>query len=164
MSQYGDEPCSVYDVKERVARKAHKCSACGERVEPGTKYTDVFMVHEGEPYTCKRCPRCQVIYLHLEGRIRAEGDYDWFCDERLNCGHEYEERSKEAPPEWLAALAFWLPGDPLPIPSAMPAKDTSAASASGLAPEDKCPACGTPGCGGACCAGWGFPPPIRSDS
>lgn len=31
-------------------------------------------------------------------------------------------------------------------------------------PEDKCPACGTPGCGGACCAGWGFPPPIRSDS
>lgn len=29
--------------------------------------------------------------------------------------------------------------------------------------EDKCPACGTPGCGGACCAGWGFPPPIRRE-
>lgn len=73
----------------------------------------------------RRCPRCQVIYLHLEGRIRAEGDYDQFCDESLNCGHEYEERWEEAPPEWLAALAFWLPGDPLPIPTAPPAKSES---------------------------------------
>ncbi len=114
MSQYGDEPCSVYEVKERRARKAHRCSGCDETIRPGVKYTYVFMVHEGDSYIYKRCPRCQTIYVHLSEKIRAEGDHDQFCDEELNCGHEYEDRWEEPTPEWLAALAFWLPGDPLP--------------------------------------------------
>jgi hypothetical protein len=42
---------------------------------------------------------------------------DEYCDPELNCGHEYEERWKESPPPEIAALAFWLPGDPLPSSS-----------------------------------------------
>jgi ribosomal protein S27AE len=115
MSQYGDEPCETYEMRERVARKAHKCSACGETIQPGAKYAYVFLVHEGDPHIYKRCPRCQAIFVHLSERIRGEGDHEEFCDEMLGCGHEYEERWEEPPPEWLAALAFWLPGDPLPV-------------------------------------------------
>ena len=115
MSQYGDEPCEKYEMRERVARKQHTCDACSMTILPGMKYAYVFLVHDGDAYTYKRCPRCQVIFVHLSERIRADGDaYEEFCDEKLNCGHDYEERWQEAPPEWLAALAFWLPGDPLP--------------------------------------------------
>lgn len=114
MSQYGDSPCSVYEVRERAARKTHACSACGETILAGTRYTYVFLVCEEDTWTYKRCPRCQMIYVHLSAKIRAEADSEEFCDERLACGHEYEERWQEPTPEWLAALAFWLPGDPLP--------------------------------------------------
>lgn len=115
MSQYGDGDCaSVYDEETRKARKPHKCGACREAIPPGQVYHRTFIVFDGEPEVFLRCARCQVIYEHLSKRIRDEGAYEEFCDLRLNCGHTYEDRWQEAPPAWLAALAFWRPGDPLP--------------------------------------------------
>ena len=99
MSQYGDEPCTHYEMRERVARKEHVCCACGEKIIPGMKYGYVFLIHDGDTYTYKRCPRCQMIFVHLSAKIRGEGDYEEFCDERLNCGHGYEENWDEPPPE-----------------------------------------------------------------
>ena len=107
MSQYGDgEYAEVYDTVDRKARKSHKCCACGETIAPGNQYTNVFYVFEGDPYTYKRCQRCQAIFKHLSSRIREDGDVDEFCDDALNCGHEYAERWNEDPPPEIAALAF----------------------------------------------------------
>lgn len=116
MSQFGDEgePIDAWRDTWYRARKTHKCHACGEQIEPGQRYHYTACVSAGAVDHWKRCERCQAIYIHLHDRIRKEGDDDEFCDPALNCGHEYEQRWEEKPPEWLAAMAFWRPGDPLP--------------------------------------------------
>lgn len=126
MSQYGEgEYPSVSRHGMRTARKPHICCACKETIQPGHRYMDIWFVFEGEPQGYKRCERCETIYQHLSDRIDASTDdpFDDFehCDDELACGHTYEERWKEAPPAWLAALAFWRPGDPLPDLSKEPA-------------------------------------------
>ena len=112
MSEYSDGECSsVHDAEWRTARKTHKCDACEIPISPGHRYHRTFYVFDGSPGVDIRCERCQAIYSHLSSRMT---DSEEFCNARLNCGHTYEERWREPPPEWLAALAFWLPGDPLP--------------------------------------------------
>jgi hypothetical protein len=117
MSQYGDddgEPIVRRDDAYRNARKPHKCSACGETIAAGRTYHRTAALWGGTWQVVRRCERCQAIFLHLEKKIDAEGASEEFCDWELNCGHEYRERWGESPPEVIAALAFWLPGDPLP--------------------------------------------------
>jgi hypothetical protein len=115
VSQYGDgDYPSVHVETTPRARKTYVCRACHEPIKPGQRYHRSFFVWEGIPDTTRRCERCQAIYTHLSARIRAEGDGEEFCDDDLNCGHSYEERWEEPPPAEIAALAFWLPGDPLP--------------------------------------------------
>lgn len=114
MSEYGDEYAEVYDAEWRKAAKPHTCHACGEIITAGRKYHRTFTVFERVAHSNIRCERCQVIFTHLEGRIRAAGDYTEYCNSELDCGHEYKERWGEEPPPEIAALAFWLPGDPLP--------------------------------------------------
>lgn len=121
MSQYGEgDSCSVWSDRWATARKEHRCKACGETVRPGYRYHTTFYVFDGDAHRVKRCERCQLIFEHLSARMQTEGEDEEFCDEALACGHEYRERWGEAPPEWLAALAFWRPGDPLPT---LPAKE-----------------------------------------
>jgi hypothetical protein len=115
MSEYGEgDYCPVHEFAWRKARKQHTCDACGEAITPGRTYHRTFLICDGTAFVTVRCERCQAIYDHLAARIRGEGDLEQYCNETLDCGHEYEERWGEPPPEWLAALAFWLPGDPLP--------------------------------------------------
>ena len=115
MSQYGEgDSCPVWSDRWVVARKEHHCRACGETIRPGDRYHKTFYIFDGNPHETKRCARCETIFDHLSGRIAKEGDCEEFCDERLACGHTYEERWREEPPPEIAALAFWLPGDPLP--------------------------------------------------
>ena len=115
MSSYGDgDYPAVSTIEHRKARKPHKCGACHEAITPGRKYTLCKNLWEGSWYTWLRCERCQAIYEHLSGRMRVEDDRDEYCDAELNCGDTYEERWDESPPEAIAALAFWRPGDPLP--------------------------------------------------
>jgi hypothetical protein len=115
MSQYGDgDYCAVYDEEWRAARKDHVCSACDETIAAGHRYHRTFTVFEGLPGVTLRCERCQAIFEHLNARICREGDSEEFCDAELNCGHEYKERWGEPPPEGIAALAFWRPGDKMP--------------------------------------------------
>jgi uncharacterized C2H2 Zn-finger protein len=83
-------------------------------VAVGRKYHRTALLFDGNWETIVRCERCQAIYRHLSDRMAKEGDCDEFCDDHLNCGHGYQERWEEPPPEAIAALAFWLPGDPLP--------------------------------------------------
>jgi len=115
MSEFGEgDYCPVWEESWRTARKDHNCHACQETIHPGHRYHYTFIVYDGSPDVTKRCERCQLIFEHLSARIRDEGDDEEFCNPTLSCGHEYKNRWGEAPPEWLSALAFWLPGDPLP--------------------------------------------------
>lgn len=115
MSEYGDECATVARESLRKARKEHKCDACGETITPGRTYHYTFIVFDGEPQTNVRCERCQAMYAHLTARMRADvNGFTEYCNAELNCGHSYEERWDEPPPDEIAALAFWLPGDPLP--------------------------------------------------
>ena len=122
MSEYSDGEYAAVSASEwRTAKIPHECHACHTNVRPGDRYHRDFWICDGQPDYCVRCERCQKIYEHLSARIRNESlsGGEEYCNPELNCGHEYEERWGEPPPEWLAALAFWLPGDPLP---ALPVK------------------------------------------
>jgi len=115
MSQYGDgDNADVWDVTQRKARKPHKCDACHEPIAPGRTYTRTACLFDGSWDTWIRCERCQAIFVHLSALIAKWGEEEEFCDAALNCGHEYRERWREDPPPEIAALAFWLPGEPLP--------------------------------------------------
>lgn len=115
MSEYGDGGyVSVSRTEKRRARIAHTCHACREEIRPGQLYYSTFYVFDGNPHSFARCERCEAIYDHLSERLRKEGDPEEYCNDRLNCGHEYKERWNEEPPPQIAALAFWIPGDPLP--------------------------------------------------
>jgi hypothetical protein len=116
VSSFSDgESCEVTDDVWRKARKTHTCSACRETIAPGQRYHRTFYVFEGDPGVVIRCARCEAIYTHLNARMRDEGDHGEYCAAELDCGDTYEERWEEAPPPEIAALAFWLPGDPLPV-------------------------------------------------
>jgi hypothetical protein len=104
MSRETNEYYDVYDEKERRARKAHLCSACGEAIRIGDLYWRIGTIFEREARSLRRCQRCQEIHVHLRGL----GD-DMWPDEWLNCGEEYEHHWARKTPEEIAALAFVSP-------------------------------------------------------
>jgi ribosomal protein S14 len=104
-----DECYKAYRETRRVARKAHECSACGRPIAPGDLYYDIAAILDGVR-AYNRCPPCQAIHEHLRDAL-PNGEWP---AEQLDCGHEYEELHGKPAPAWLQALAFWLPGDPLP--------------------------------------------------
>lgn len=112
MSVYADEHYKVYTEIPRKARKAHECCACDTPIRPGDHYTEIHLVYEGAE-TLRRCARCQAIHEYLRELSRESDSDEWPAD-RLDCGREFEERWDRQPPPWLAELAFWVPGDPIP--------------------------------------------------
>lgn len=113
MSVYcGDgEPVAYYRETRRRARKQHECCACEIPILPGHVYWVIAACWDGQVRDWKRCDRCQFIHQQLRPLCQAKDEWP---DERLNCGHEFEEAHDRHPPDWLAALAFWQPGDLLP--------------------------------------------------
>lgn len=89
------------------ARKEHKCSACHEPIRRGDLYSYSFFVFEGDTSTVKRCARCETIYREVSARL----DRYSVPEERLNCGHTWQENFGEDPPPEIAALAFVTPAE-----------------------------------------------------
>ena len=87
-------------------------------IKPRHRYITVTVIYEGCVDTYKRCARCEAMHAHLVTRCREAtnrtGEYEW-PDERLDCGHDYQDIWEEAPPPEIAALAFVLPGELGPI-------------------------------------------------
>jgi predicted RNA-binding Zn-ribbon protein involved in translation (DUF1610 family) len=110
MSHSCDETYAIYDEREFRANKPHVCDACGVEIRKRDRYTRVFMLFDGSKEHLKRCARCQLLHEHLRGL--CEPGEEWPA-ERLDCGLSYESEWGAAP-DWIAALAFWRPGDPLP--------------------------------------------------
>jgi hypothetical protein len=116
MSHHCDEHYSVYNERNVVARKPHTCSACHETIAPGHAYTRVFIVWDGQIDVVLRCARCQAIHEHLREVCEDKSGGEMWPAEELNCGQEYREHWGVDPPPEIAALAFLLPGEPLPEP------------------------------------------------
>jgi len=114
MSHYAEEHYTVYNETGVRARKEHTCSACHEPIRPGDLYTRVAIIFEGSVEALKRCARCQAIHEHLRELSLEHRDGEMWPDERLNCGQDYAEEWGGEPPPEIAALAFLLPGEPLP--------------------------------------------------
>lgn len=91
------------------ARKPHTCRACAEAIEVGDTYHVTTLLNESgcryDRYveTVKHCARC---YSMIEALWRRGVKVVAFG---LDCGEVWE-----SPPEEVAALAFWRPGDVLP--------------------------------------------------
>jgi hypothetical protein len=113
MSVYcGDgEPVAYRRETRRTARKRHECCACEIPILPGHGYWVIASCWDGRVHSWKRCLRCQIIHDALVPLCSINDEWP---DEELNCGHTFEENYDRPPPEWLASLAFWQPGDPLP--------------------------------------------------
>ena len=117
MSEYSDADGEeiVRSSREfRLSKIDRKCDACRGAIPAGARYHRTALLYAGKWEVTARCERCQAIYEHLTRRIALAGDCDEYCNDRLSCGHDYRERWNEDPPPEIAALAFWLPGDPLP--------------------------------------------------
>ena len=46
------------DSKIYLAKKAHRCSWCGEQIDPKTRYRRTRAINDGRPYTEKLHPEC----------------------------------------------------------------------------------------------------------
>jgi hypothetical protein len=73
-----ESDCEFVDVSFRKARKAHKCSECGRRIEVGEKYEHYWGKYGGECSAIDTCAQCAEI---------ADGFY---CDCRVFGGGLWE--------------------------------------------------------------------------
>jgi len=105
-----DEYCTIWNETERTARKQHKCSSCGGRIQPGEKYVDHFDVFEGEANHEKCCMACDVDRKEF-GKAHevslGPGGWREYLDECIAEDSEYDSDTDEYRPgedakRWIA--------------------------------------------------------------
>lgn len=96
------ETYAVYSERAVRARKEHRCDACKRPIERGSIYIRVFMVWDCTAESIKRCPRCELMHLHL--RSLDTDHCELWPAEKLDCGMRYEEEWGDLPDDvaWLA--------------------------------------------------------------
>lgn len=119
MSYYADANYKFYSEVERRARKTHVCDACSELILPKQMYWRITMSGARQDArghvvdsvrAVLRCKRCQKLHLHLRDRCLGWDERMW-PDEKLDCGHTYQEQWDSDPPDEIASLAFAIYGD-----------------------------------------------------
>ena len=110
MCELADGHCDIHRNDLRKAIKDHKCFACDEPIRKGDKYYNGASLFDGSWTWWKRCQRCEAMFDHIQG----ETEDLLAIDARLACGETWESVFGCKPPEHVAALAFWLPGEPIP--------------------------------------------------
>lgn len=60
-----EDYCSVWNVTWRKARKKHRCCECGEIIQPGQRYENIFSVFESEVTIFKTCEFCAAEFDRL---------------------------------------------------------------------------------------------------
>lgn len=104
-----DGRCDIVRHSERRAAKQHACDGCGEAIRKGDTYAVTSQLFDGHWDGWKHCLRCDAMFQEI-----SWASHDPVAiDPGLDCGEQWEDNFGE-PPEHVAALAFWLPGDPLP--------------------------------------------------
>lgn len=97
---------SVFDERERTAKKTYRCDACREAIDLGHRYVYVFGVWDGDSGQFRHCLRCSAIFSAI-----AKARPGVAIDLELNCGETWQDALGVDPPEHVAALAFTLPGE-----------------------------------------------------
>ena len=111
MCDLADGTCDIWNETVRTARKAHRCFGCkAETIRPGDRYVETRTLFDGSWEGWKHCMRCHAMWK----AIHAVADFDEHIDPGLDCGETWESAGRGVLPERIAALAFWLPGEPLP--------------------------------------------------
>ena len=54
-----NDPCDIWDEKERKARKEYRCYECGEKIEKGDTYIHISALHYGEWSHFRVCEFCK---------------------------------------------------------------------------------------------------------
>ena len=113
-----DDACespAVHRESTRRARVPHRCTGCDETIRKGDTYTVTSQLYEGEWYEWKHCARCDALFSAIFAAMRASELYSGSpgVDPAFACGVSWDENFGEPPPH-VAALAFWLPGEPVP--------------------------------------------------
>lgn len=68
-------------TETRVARKRHRCTSCGEWIEPGETYKRWASIETGDsPLTSKMHPEC--LEGHTQGAICGEFEYSLYDNDR----------------------------------------------------------------------------------
>lgn len=50
--------CTIWNERERKARKPHRCSCCRSTIQPGTVYIVHFSLFDGDATSEKMCVEC----------------------------------------------------------------------------------------------------------
>jgi predicted RNA-binding Zn-ribbon protein involved in translation (DUF1610 family) len=107
MCDTDSERPAFFRESEPVARKLHHCTACGETIHPGQRYSSVSAKWDCNVFVVKKCLRCLAIYDALVEAARQGQDSDPNdIAVALNCGEYIDD--PEHPLQWLA---FALPTD-----------------------------------------------------
>lgn len=98
-----DGACDVWEENVRRSRVDRRCHACfANTIRRGDLYYSVRQLFDGRWECINRCARCQAMFRFLSSQM---GSYE-VCDQKLNCGHKWEDNFDELPPVVVQALPF----------------------------------------------------------
>lgn len=88
MSFEVDDPCPVYEVHWRIARKPHRCECCDTAIPPGAQYRRDHMVSDGSASDEACCFACAVALHLLMARHGSHPSPSWAVDFLRECLHD----------------------------------------------------------------------------
>lgn len=95
------ESASVWSAQRiRKARKAHRCSACGARIEPGSSYWRRFYVTDGYADDEPCCDACWVIAEKFGDEHRMTPCPSSLLEHVVECG--WDQEAAEIRQRWAA--------------------------------------------------------------
>ncbi len=106
MCDGADDPCDVFVVKWRRARKEHHCITCQEAILSKELYLYSSYVYEGMPGDYKMCARCDALLKVLHEKNKDDRFAPAYLCPELPCEETWQEVFGEEPPEDVAKLAF----------------------------------------------------------
>ena len=92
------DSCTVYNEKDRKARKPHKCLECGRIIEPGEIYIYGSGIFDHAPFNHATCADCQSVIKEFFCGGREFGTVWEHVCEHINA------RSGEIPSDCLGRL------------------------------------------------------------
>lgn len=79
LDQDDGETCTVWKVKERTARKAHKCYECDDAIPKGARYQFISTLYEERWDTYRTCLACVEVHRALSSCDQEDGPAGYRC-------------------------------------------------------------------------------------
>lgn len=81
-----DDSIRIRNHAWRTARKQHRCSECGEKIQPGERYEYAAGIDDGSWVSWHICGDCNTIAAYLYAIERSEGCEEWESRPPLGTG------------------------------------------------------------------------------